>query len=57
MTMHPLQECVQRLCKKIDKIKLFANLGARLFQETGGLSRWQELMKEKNNNNNNKKLK
>ena len=44
MTMHPLQECVQRLCNKIDKIKLFANLGARLFQETGGLSRWQELI-------------
>ena len=42
MTMHPMQECVQRLCNKIDKIKLFANLGARLFQETGGLSRWQE---------------
>ena len=44
MTMHPMQECVQRLCSKIDKIKLFANLGARLFQETGGLSRWQELL-------------
>ena len=44
MTMHPMQECVQRLCNKIDKIKLFANLGARLFQETGGLSRWQELI-------------
>ena len=29
---------------KIDKIKLFANLGAKLFQETGGLSRWQELL-------------
>ena len=40
MTMHPMQECVQRLCNKIDKIKLFANLGARLFQETAGLSRW-----------------
>ena len=39
-----IQECVQRLCNKIDKIKLFANLGARLFQETGGLSRWQELI-------------
>ena len=58
MTMHPMQECVQRLCNKIDKIKLFANLGARLFQETGGLSRWQELINnEKNNNNNNNKLK
>ena len=45
MTMHPMQECVQRLCNKIDKIKLFANLGERLFQETGGLSRWQELIK------------
>ena len=51
MTMHPMQECVQRLCNKIDKIKLFANLGARLFQETGGLSRWQELI-----NNEKKKL-
>ena len=59
MTMHPMQECVQRLCNKIDKIKLFANLGARLFQETGGLSRWQELInnEKNNNNNNNKKLK
>ena len=44
MTMHPMQECVQRLCNKIDKIKLFANLGAKLFQETDGLSRWQELI-------------
>ena len=35
---------VQTLCNKIDKIKLFANLGTRLFQETGGLSRWQELI-------------
>ena len=39
---------LQRLCNKIGKIKLFANLMARLFQETGGLSRWQELInKEK----------
>ena len=57
MTMHPMQECVQRLCNKTDKIKLFANLGARLFQETGGLSRWQELINNEKNNNNNKKLK
>ena len=59
MTMHPLQECVQRLCNKIDKIKLFANLGARLFQETGGLSRWHELInnEKKKIYNNNKKLK
>ena len=28
----------------IDKNKLFANPGAKLFQETGGLSRWQELI-------------
>ena len=47
MIMHPMQECVQRLCNKIDKIKWFANLGARLFQETGGLSRWQELITKK----------
>ena len=33
--MHPMQECVQRLCNKIDKIKLFANLGVRLFQDLG----------------------
>ena len=26
----------------IDKIKLFANLVAKLFQEAGGLSRWKE---------------
>ena len=49
MTMHLMQECVQRLCNKIDKIKLFANLGARLFQETGGLSRWQELINNEKN--------
>ena len=44
--------CDYALCKsiyidcviKIDKIKLFANLGAKPFQETGGLSRWQELI-------------
>ena len=48
MTMHPMQEHIQRLCKRIDKIKLFPNLGAKLFQEAGGLSRWQELInKEK----------
>ena len=29
---------------RIDKIKLFANLGVRLFQETDGLSRWRELI-------------
>ena len=52
MTMHAMQEFVQRLCNKIDKIKLFANLGARLFQETGGLSRWQELI----NNEKKKKI-
>ena len=51
MTMHPMQECVQRLCNKIDKIKLFANLGARLFQETDGLSRWQELINNEKKNN------
>ena len=46
MTMHPMQEyCIYRDCViKIDKIKLFTNLGAKLFQETGGLSRWQELI-------------
>ena len=34
------QDCVL----KIDKIKLFANLRAKLFQVTGGLSKWQELI-------------
>ena len=29
---------------KIDKIKLFPNLGAKLFQETSDLSGWQELI-------------
>ena len=52
MTMHPMQEYVQRLCNKIDKIKLFANLGSTLFRETGGLSRWQELI----NNEKKKKI-
>ena len=47
MTMHSMQDYIQRLCYKIDKIKLFANLGAKLFQETGGLLRWQELINEK----------
>ena len=28
----------------IDKIKLFANLGAKLFQEADGLAGWQELI-------------
>ena len=27
-----------------DKIELFANLEAKLFQEASGLSRWQELI-------------
>ena len=55
MTMHPMQECVQRLCNKIDKIKLFANLRARLFQETGGLSRMQELVNNEKKKINEKK--
>ena len=36
-----------RVCRdcvtNIDKISFFANLGAKLFQEAAGLSRWQEL--------------
>ena len=48
LTMHhdyALCKSIYRDCViKIDKIKLFANLGAKLFQETGGLSRWQELL-------------
>ena len=44
MTMHPMQEYIQKLCNKNYKIKLFANLGANLFQESGGLSRRQELI-------------
>ena len=56
MTMNPMQECVQRLCNKIDKIKLFANLGARLFQETGGLSRWLELINNEKQKKKKRKL-
>ena len=51
LTMHydyALRKSIYRDCViKIDKIKLFANLGAKLFQETGGLSRWQELINNK----------
>ena len=43
ITMHydyALCKSIYRDCViRIDKIKLFANLGAKLFQETGGLSR------------------
>ena len=46
MTMHPMQEYIQKLSNN----KLFANLEAKLFQETGGLLRWQELINEKKNN-------
>ena len=50
LTMHydyvriPCKSIYRDCVIKIDKIKLFANLGAKLFQETGGLSRWQELI-------------
>ena len=48
LTMHydyALCKSIYRDCViQIDKIKLFANLGVKLFQETGGLSRWHELI-------------
>ena len=51
LTMHhdyALYKSIYRDCViRIDKIKLFANLGAKLFQETDGLSRWQELINKK----------
>ena len=55
LTMHydyALCKSIYRDCViQMDKIKLFANLGVKLFQETGGLSRWHELI-----NNEKKKL-
>ena len=36
------RDCV----KSIDKMKLHANLGAKLFQKASGLSKWQELINE-----------
>ena len=48
LTMHYDYALCKSICRdcviRIDKIKLFANLGAKMFQETGGFSRWQELM-------------
>ena len=48
LTMHhdyALCKSIYRDCViKIDKIKLFANLRGKLFQETVGRSRWQELI-------------
>ena len=44
------KDCV--ISRPIDKVKLFATLEAKLFQEAGGLSRWQELIintRKKNN--------
>ena len=43
LTIHYAVVC--RDCAiSVDKIKLFANMNTKLFQEDGGLSRWQELL-------------